>query len=192
MKSLNRIQILIKVVYVISIVVFACLIAGAVFSALATGIYHLVQGIIIDKGGKTIAMALLERGITTNMVYTYLATGIFSCLVLAFIYIYFARLFRSVIEDKTPFLRSTVKRMRKVALVAIVINLVASILVGIAFVIARAVDRSAGVFQNYSVFSIAFELFILVLSLFIEYPVEKEELEHKEKEEALKPEDYIE
>ena len=58
MKSLNRIQILIKVVYVISIVVFACLIAGAVFSALATGIYHLVQGIIIDKGGKTIATVL--------------------------------------------------------------------------------------------------------------------------------------
>ena len=61
------------------------------------------------------------------------------------------------------------------ALVNIFVNLGASILIGIGGGIAKAIDKGIGRVDNYSGLSIMFGLVLLLISLFVEYPVELEE-----------------
>ena len=57
----------------------------------------------------------------------------------------------------------------------IAIIIISVILIGVGFGIARGIDKGIGTLNNYYGFSIVFGLVLLLLSLFIEYPVELEE-----------------
>ncbi len=174
MKSLKRINILLKVCRVICYILFACFIAGAAFCALAMGIINLVKD--FDLGdGRTLTTTLAENNITINGVYTMLAMAIAGCFVGTFLSIYTAQFFKRTLKEENPFTRPVVKDLRKVALVNIFVNLGASILIGIGGGIAKAIDKGIGRVDNYSGLSIMFGLVLLLISLFVEYPVELEE-----------------
>lgn len=174
MRSLRRIQILVKICRVVCYILFACFIAGAAGCVLAIPIYGLIKDIDLGNG-QTIAIELAKYNITTNGVYTMLASGIFGCGVGIFLSIYTAQFFKKVIDEGTPFKRSVVKETRIAGLVNVLVNLGASIMIGVGFGIARGIDKGIGTLSNYYGFSIVFGLVLLLLSLFIEYPVELEE-----------------
>ena len=155
-------------------ILFACFISGVAFTALAMGLYGVVKDVDIGEG-KTIASEFLKNNITTNGVYTMLAMAIVGCIVGIFLSIYTAQFFKKVIDNKTPFTRPMVKELRKVGLVNVLVNLGAAILIGIGIGIAKGIDKNIGTVANFSGLSIVFGVVLLLISLFIEYPVELEE-----------------
>ena len=178
MKSLKNILLLYKIVRIVLIVCFAAFIAGIVGCAIGAGVLHLVADVSFND--TSIRAELLKNGITLNMAYTYLAVGALGCAINAFLSLYVAFFVKKVLDEGTPFTRPLLKEMRRVALVDIIVNIGGAILVGIAFGIAKAFDKSMGDFHNYGAFSIALGLWMLITSLFIEYPIEKEEQSIKE------------
>ncbi len=191
MKSLNRILILIKVVRVLCLILFGLSIAGAAGCIAAIPLLVFLKDTPLPDG-TTIATNLLKNGITVNMAYTYMACSVLWSGVSIFLSYYIASYLKKVLIEKTPFTRMNVKRTRKVAVVHICVNLAAIVLTSIACAITVALDSEITKMTYNSYYSLGFPIFLLILSLFLEYPVEKEELSKKREEEALKPEDYIE
>ena len=174
MKSLKRIQILVKICRVVCYILFACFIAGAAGCVLGMIILNFVKDINLGNGS-TLTAELAKNGITINGCYAMMAAGIVGCGVGIFLSIYTAHFFKKVIDEGTPFKRPLIRELRIVGLVNVLVNIGASILIGIGFGIAKGIDPGIGKLNNYSGVSIVFGLVLLLLSLFIEYPVELEE-----------------
>ena len=174
MKSLKRIQILIKICRVVCYILFACFIAGALGCVLGMALLEAVKDFNLGDG-KTLTTELAKNGVTINGCYTMMAAGIVGCAVGAFLSLYTAGFFKKVVNEGTPFKRHLVKELRTVGLVNVLVNIGASVLIGIGFGIAKGLDKGIGKLSNYSGFSITFGLVLLLLSLFIDYPVELEE-----------------
>lgn len=174
MKSLNRIQILIKICRIVCYILFGCFIAGVAGCVLGMIILNFVKDINLGNG-TTITTELAKNGITINGCYAMMAAGIVGCGVGIFLSIYTANFFKKILDEGTPFKRSIVKETRIVGLVNVLVNIAASILIGIGFGIAKAIDPGIGKLANYSGVSITFGIILLLISLFIDYPVELEE-----------------
>ena len=195
MKSLRTIQILFKIAKIVAIILFAFAIAGAVFSALGIALIHVVKDVNVEPG-KTLAMFLLEKGVSINAVYVYCAIGILACIVGAFLYFCFYRYCKEVVDDATPFTRKSVKDMRRFAVINIIANVALAVLAVIAAVIAKACDPNIGTLKVGNWISLSFAICLLILSVFVEYPVEAQEkgvlVDKTKEDETLKPEDYVE
>ena len=166
MRSFKRIEILVKVLWILCLIVFVLNNIGAVGCAIGLGVFAGVQGLAFN--GKTIAQMLAEKNVSVNSAYTGLAIGIFNCIVGAFLSYYLYLFFkkhsdRGVIIDKP-----LVKETRKVSLVYIIVSLSAAVLSGIGIGIARAFDKSIHV-NNGGFISLAFALCMLIVSLFLDY-----------------------
>ena len=103
-----------------------------------------------------------------------------------------AKFLKGVINDTTPFTRKTVTNMRKLGLWMIIASLICGVLCGIAVLVVKKVDPASSNMTYWGSWSIGFGLWMLFLSLFVEYPVEIEEENKKLEAESLKPEDYVE
>ena len=174
MKSLKRILILVKICRIVCYVLFGCFIAGAAGCVVGMIILNAIKDVTFGSG-ESITTELAKNGMTINGCYAMLAGGVIGCAAGIFLSIYTANFFKKVIDEGTPFKRPLVKELRIVGLVNVLVNIGASILVGITFGIAKAIDPGIGRLENYSGVSIVFGLVLLLLSLFTEYPVEVEE-----------------
>ena len=173
MKSLKNIQLLVKILRIISLVVFILCIIGAAGCALALIIVPVCQDIKI-MGEKTLQMLLLEKNVHMYQVYCGLCIGFVSCGVGIFLSRYNELFFEEELSVGTPFTFPMVKKTRKVALVNIIVSLCSSILAAIVVGIICAIYRSKYSF-NYGLFStIGFGLALLVISLFTQYGAEKD------------------
>ena len=191
MKSLKVIQILFKIARVLCLVFFGLCIAGVVFTTLGLAIFESIRN--IEVGGKSITSLIIEKGYSINAIYVYFAMGLVSSAANGFMCLYISRYCKDVIGDGTPFTRVSVKKMRKISLVGIIVSASAWALCLLAIIIAKALDKNIGTLTYNNYVSLGFAVSLLVLSVFVEYPVEKDEqtvLEVKEKEETLNPEDY--
>lgn len=191
MKSLRTINVILKIVKVICYIIFGCAIAGAVGTVIGLGIFSLIKDMVIQDG-KTLAILLLEKQVTVAMAYTYMAMALLSCLFTIALSFTMAKFLKGVINDTTPFTRKTVTNMRKLGLWMIIASLICGVLCGIAVLVVKKVDPASSNMTYWGSWSIGFGLWMLFLSLFIEYPVEIEEENKKLEAESLKPEDYVE
>ena len=64
--------------------------------------------------------------------------------------------------------------MRKISLVSIIVSASAWALCLLAIIIAKALDKNIGTLTYNNYVSLGFAVSLLVLSVFVEYPVEKE------------------
>lgn len=174
MNASRKINILVKVMWILELIFAILLAIGVVGCALGLGIFAIVKDMVIDNNGGTITTKLLENGVSINTAYTGMAIGLFSCLVLCGLSFYQYRYFKSL-DNNVRYTRSELKRFRKVGLVNIIVNLASAILIGIGIAIARGFDNTIKVTNYGAVGSIAFGITLLIISLFIEYIVEKEE-----------------
>ena len=191
MKSLRRINLILKILKVICYVGLVLSIIGAVGIVVGLGILNVVKDLVV-KDGKTVAMLLLEEHITINMAYTYMAIGLLSCLVSVALCYIMARFLNGVLKEGTPFTRQTVTKMRKLAIGYIIVSVAVSILCSIAITITKHLDPTVGKMNYSGDWNLGLALWVLFLSLFIEYPVEMHEENEKLEQEKLKPEDYVE
>ena len=172
MKSLRIIQILAKIARVICIIVFVCSIIGAVGCISGLIALPLTQdAIVID--GKTLAEYLLEKDIPIEKAYAAMATGLASCGVSIFLSKYNELFFKREIELGSPFNDEIVKRMRKVAIVNIVVSLVLSVACAISISIVENVTKINMSFRFDYFSSIGYGISLLIISLFCDYGAEK-------------------
>ena len=68
MKSKKRIEVLVKVLWILCLIVFICCCVGAIGCVIGLGVFSAVQGIEFD--GKTIADMIAEKGVSVNDAYT--------------------------------------------------------------------------------------------------------------------------
>ena len=191
MKSLRTINVILKILKVICYIIFGCAIAGAVGTVIGLGIFSLIKDMVIQDG-KTLTMLLLEKQVTVAMAYTYMAMALLSCLFTIALSFIMAKFLKGIINDTTPFTRKTVTNMRKLGLWMIIASLICGVLCGIAVLVVKKVDPASSNMTYWGSWSIGFGLWMLFLSLFVEYPVEIEEENKKLEAESLKPEDYVE
>ena len=168
-------MILTKVAYVLTIIAFVCCIIGVAGSVVGMSLLWLVKDAVIQDG-KTIADVLLEKGLTVNAAYVSMANSVLVCGVGIFMALYIGKFYKGVVNDGTPFKRETVKNMRKVAIVYLIVSVATCIMCGLCIGIARAIDKTMPKVDINNWFSLGFSIFFLILSLFVEYPVEKGEL----------------
>ena len=159
---------------ILCIIAFACCIVGAVGCVLGMSLLAAVKDFPVGEG-KTVTDLIAEQGLTLNSAYVAMAVGIITCATSGFLSYYIFNHCKEVLKEGTPFTRPLLKKLRRVAVVSIIVNLGSSVLCGMAIGIAKAIDKTIGRIDYHGFYSIGGALFLLVLSLFIEYVVEKEE-----------------
>lgn len=180
MKSFKRIELLVKILWILCLVVFVLNIIGAAGCVIGLGVFAGVQGLAIN--GKTIAQMLAEKNISVNSAYTGLAIGIFHCAVGAFLSYYLYIFFKKHSDGGLVIDKPLVKETRKVSLVYIIVSLSAAVISSIAIGIARAFDKSINVNNGGGFISIAFAICMLIVSLFLDYIADLEEQKKPEVE----------
>ena len=143
MKSFKRIEILVKVLWILSLIVFVLNIIGAAEIETSTPHGYKTMNeaqITFDFAfnGKTIAQMLAEKNVSVNSAYTGLAIGIFNCIVGAFLSYYLYLFFKKHSDRGVVIDKPLVKETRKVSLVYIIVSLSAAVLSGIGIGIATA------------------------------------------------------
>ena len=174
MNSLRRLLIINKIAKIVSYVLVVCFLVGAFGTILGLSLLHLLKDVPVETG-KTLEQLLLENKITFNACYVYLSIGLFSCLVGAFLAWLFAKYCKEVELQRTYFTRPLLKGLRRYAIIDIATVLIYSGLCGLAIIIARAADKGLADIRFSGYFSVLFGLILLLISLFIEYAIEREE-----------------
>ena len=182
MKSLNRIQIIAKVLRVLCVIGFVISIIGAVGCVLGLSLFNVVKDLPITKDRATVMQVLEKRNIPEYMVYTYLAVALADCGVSIFICKYNELLFKTEIMEGTPFTMSFVKNMRKNALVNILVSIGFIVLVGIVIGIVKVLMGYDGSESINLVNTFAYGIAMLILSLFVEYGAEVSEQKSNDNE----------
>ena len=169
MKSLKIIQVLAKIIWIICKVLFVIFIIGAAGCLLGISLFTLVQPIKVNAD-QTVAQLLAEKGVNTAQAYAGMSAGLISCGGGIFLAKYTELFFKEELDAGTPFKHDIVKKMRKVALVNIIVSLGLSILCGIVVGVICAVNHIENNSDLFKIFStIGFGLALLVISLFCEY-----------------------
>lgn len=171
MKSQKRIELLVKILWILSIIIFVCCCVGAVGCVIGLAVFGAIQG--LDLGGKTLPQYLLENGINVNTAYTAMAIGLWTCAYTGFAAMYVGMFFKRQSDKGIVYDYPTVKELRKVALVDIIINFVGATIAAIGAGIAHSFDKTINVKIGGIAF-LAFAICLLVVSLFVEYIAEKE------------------
>ena len=166
MKSKKRIEVLVKVLWILCLIVFICCCVGAVGCVIGLGVFSAVQGIEFD--GKTIADMIVEKGVSVNDAYTGMAIGLFHCVVEGFLAMYLGLFFKKHSEKGVVFDKPLVKETRTVAIVYVIVSLAASILSGVGVGIAKVYDKTISV-KSGGYISLAFAVCMLIVSLFLDY-----------------------
>lgn len=195
MRSLRRIQILCKIGKIICLVLFILAIIGAAGCLISIPALALGKGLSesIRIEGKTFEEYIAEQGMSMPALYVALAVGLFFCGVGIFLAKYNQLFYERELKDGTPFTRDFVKYMRKVALVNIIVSASAGIIVAIALAICKlTIDLSGLKNDGFSWSTLGYGISLLILSIFVEYPVEAQEVKQVKEENTLPKDDYLE
>ena len=183
MKSLKIIQVLAKIIWVICKILFVLFIIGAAGCLMGLILFSSVQGLKVNSE-QTVAQLLAEKGVQPALAYAGMSAGLISCGGGIFLAKYNELFFKEELDVGTPFKRDIVSKMRKVALVNIIVSFGLSIIGAIVISIVCAVnhiENRQGVGEIIS--TVGFGLALLVISLFCEYGAELAE----PKEEVVEP-----
>ena len=191
MKSLRRIQVLYKVAKILCWVFFGLCIAAAVGSTIGLIVIPASKDLTISEG-KTVADLIAESGLSVNAAMTYCAFGIVHAAAGAVVSVFLANYCKDVLAIGTPFTRPLLKKLRWSAFIDLIASGAALLLCMIGSFIAHAADPSLKDLNYTNGVSITLAVCLLILSIFVEYPIEKEELAQKAADESIKPEDYLE
>ena len=193
MKSLRIINVLAKIARVVCLILFILMIIGTLGCLMCTIFVPLLRNEVLYEG-KTLEDIFVEKKLNFVTVETVCAIGTFVCAVNVFLTKYAEVFFARVVRQGTPFEMDTVKRMRKLAIVNIVVEIVTCIAVATTIAIVKVLNKDFIEFNNSSYYagSISFGLYMLILSLFVEYgaikdnpasaPAEEEKKEVEEQE----------
>ena len=188
MRSLRRIQILCKAGKIICLVLFILSIIGCASCLISLPFLGLLKGFSFD--GQTFEEWLAEEGMNMPTLYAAVIVGAVVSGEGIFLTKYNQIFFGKELKEGTPFTGSFVKYMRKVAIVNICVSLGVAIVLAISVAICRALlPINAFNYSTYSVSTIWFGICLLVLSIFIEYPIEEQ---NAKEESTLPKDDYLE
>ena len=127
-KSLRAIQILAKIARIIFMIIFVACIVGAAGCLIGFIVLPIVQNIVVDGNGKTVADVMIENRVLPANVYGSMTAGIIGCgggIALGWIN---QKFYQEEIALGTPFEIGIVKKMRKVAIINIVVSASVSLL----------------------------------------------------------------
>ena len=189
MKSLRIIMILAKIARIVCLVLFILTIIGLVGCIAASIIVPSMWQEVVYNG-KTLEMIFAEKNINFVTVQTAIGIGIFSLLVTIFLTKYAELFFGHVVKQGTPFEMVTVKKMRTLAIVNIAVEIASCIIVAITLAIVKHLHPELADFNNsaYYVGSVSFGIYMLILSLFVEYGTLKSNPVPEEKKEVTEQE----
>ena len=180
MKSLRTIQTLAKVARVICLILFIVFIIGAVGSIVGTIALPLLKDEIIYED-KTLEMILLEKNVNFISAITACIIGIIACLTSIFLSKYAELFFARVVREGTPFKTETVKRMRTLGIVNICVEIGVIIVIAVMLAIIKLKNPELADFKSSFYFgSISFGIVMLILSVFVQYGVEKDQVTPRE------------
>lgn len=171
MKALRIIQVLAKICRILCIICFVGCIVGAAGCVIGLVVVPLIKDIVVE-GGKTVEQMFLEKNITMPKLYTSLGVGIAGCGMGIFLAKYNGVFFKQELDAGTPFDMVIVKKMRKVAIVNIIVSIVSCIAIAIAVAIVEKLNNTSFNLNNGYFSSIGFGIYLLILSLFCEYGAE--------------------
>lgn len=175
MKSLKVIQVLFKIARIIALIAFILCIIGASGCAIAIIVLNVMRDVVIQNG-QTFTELLASKGVDINAIVTYVVFGMVICGANIFFAKYSELYFLREIKEGTPFTRAMVKDMRKYGLVYIIASLAATVVISTAYAITTIFIKSLDKYDySYHVGSIIYGLFFIILSVFCEYSVEKDE-----------------
>ena len=171
MKSLKIIQVLSKILKVVSTITFVVSIVVASISLLGVIILPITKDVVIYDG-KTFSILIAENGVNYITALTALIISLVTCLAMIFTSKYNEIFFRKELELGTPFDKTIVKSMRKMAIINIALsiglNIVLAIVVGSIDLLNEELNYS---FDGYNG-TVAFGIAMLVISLFCDYGAE--------------------
>ena len=164
---------------IICTILFVFSIVGACLSLLGIILLPITRSVVLYES-KTLEIILAENGTNYMTALSGAIAGFLGCVIGIFICKYNQLFFAKELEVGTPFTKEIVHDMRKMALVNILVSVVGSGVIVIMLVVLKKIypeitDTKESVFG-----SVAFGLIMLLLSVFCEYPVEKEEQNSKE------------
>ena len=169
MRSLKIIQVLAKIIWIICKVLFILFIIGAAGCLMGLTLFGLVQNVKVNAD-QTVAQLLAEKGVETALAYAGMSAGLISCGGGIFLAKYTELFFKEELDAGTPFKHDIVSKMRKVALVNILVSLgiaiVGAIVVGVVCAL-NHIDNKPDLVDAFS--TVGFGLALLVISLFCEY-----------------------
>ena len=184
MKSLKIIQTLCKIARVICIIIFVLSIIGAAGCLIGIILMPALKDEVIYNH-KTLEQLLEKNGTNFNVALTAMIMAFVVCGVSIFLSKYTELFFKKEIEVGTPFNKDIVRRMRVLGVVHIVTGILTTVIVSSVIAIAVASNPDVENSRNFNlsnVSSLWFGIAMLIISLFANYDVEKEEALKKESE----------
>ena len=168
MKSLSRVQLLVKIARILCIVGFWFCAVGLLACIVGFITMPLVQDFSIGEG-KTVTDAIVENGSSLGEVYGGLLIGLLSCGVGVFVSLYNSFFFKKELVLGTPFDHEIVRDMRKVALVNIIVSFALGLAAAIGVAIIQGIFGEKLTFKYELLSTVSFGIFLLIISLFCEY-----------------------
>lgn len=190
MKSIEKIKTMYKIFKIICLVVFILNIVAAFILVMSITLLPFIENFIIQNG-KTIAEILFENNITIPYAYSSLALALYGVGFTIYYSIHLQHVFKKLGEFDNPICQNGLIILKETARAHFTLGAI-ELLVGIIFVIIMNSIYHFELSNTHGIVAITVSLIFYFVSLFVEYSIEFEKINHKEKQEEIDPEDYAE